>query len=308
MSVRSKCSMVGTMSSTASFSTRSGWSSARRCATRAPRSWLPTQEAVDGRSAPSPRPCPAPSRAWRRAHGPPSAARLERAAVAAQVGADHREALGQRRRHRVPHRVRLRVAVQQQQRRARAAVAQPDRAAGQRHLVSVNPRRTCYSPPMSLHNERMSTDDITRVPNRTLPSKSSVAVYRLPGGGGFLWAVATSPDRTPNVKIRTLGCLGVLDGYLKGSRARPYAHREGGGRRHRPRQQAGLRSSLGELDARRQGAGTLVRAIDHAGRRHDRDHHHRRAALTLPPPFLGKVRRVLRPDGGGRESPQSHGS
>ena len=51
----------------------------------------------------------------------------------------------------------------------------------------------------------MSTDDITRVPNRTLPSKSSVAVYRLPGGGGFLWAVATSPDRTQDIKVQTLG-------------------------------------------------------------------------------------------------------
>ena len=61
----------------------------------------------------------------------------------------------------------------------------------------------------------MSTDNITRVPNRTLPSKSSVAVYRLPGGGGFLWAVATSPDRTQDIKIQTLGCLDVIDRYLK---------------------------------------------------------------------------------------------
>ena len=38
----------------------------------------------------------------------------------------------------------------------------------------------------------MSIDDITRVPNRTLPSKSSVAVYRLPGGGGI--SMATEPD------------------------------------------------------------------------------------------------------------------
>lgn len=60
----------------------------------------------------------------------------------------------------------------------------------------------------------MSTDDIKRVPNRTLPSKSSVAVYSLPGGGGFLWAVATSPDRTQDIKVQTLGCLGVIDGYL----------------------------------------------------------------------------------------------
>ena len=42
MSARSKCSIVGTMSSTANLSTRSGKSSASRWATRAPRSWLPT--------------------------------------------------------------------------------------------------------------------------------------------------------------------------------------------------------------------------------------------------------------------------
>jgi enamine deaminase RidA (YjgF/YER057c/UK114 family) len=39
-------------------------------------------------------------------------------------------------------------------------------------------------------------------------------VYRLPGGGGFLWAVATSPDRTQDIKVQTLGCLGVIDRYL----------------------------------------------------------------------------------------------
>jgi enamine deaminase RidA (YjgF/YER057c/UK114 family) len=59
------------------------------------------------------------------------------------------------------------------------------------------------------------TPDIQRVPNRALPSKSSVAVYRLPGGGGFLWAVATSPDRTQDIAVQTLGCLAVLDGHLK---------------------------------------------------------------------------------------------
>ena len=58
------------------------------------------------------------------------------------------------------------------------------------------------------------TPDIVRLPNRTLPSKSSVAIYRLPGGGGFLWAVATSPDRTQDIKIQTLGCLKVLEGHL----------------------------------------------------------------------------------------------
>ncbi|BBK37966.1 hypothetical protein STAQ_30440 [Allostella sp. ATCC 35155] len=61
----------------------------------------------------------------------------------------------------------------------------------------------------------MTAADITRKPNRTLPSKSSVATYRLPGGGGFMWAVATSPDRTQDIKAQTLGALGVLDGYLQ---------------------------------------------------------------------------------------------
>jgi enamine deaminase RidA (YjgF/YER057c/UK114 family) len=61
----------------------------------------------------------------------------------------------------------------------------------------------------------MSNSDITRVPNPRVPAKSSVAVYRLPGGGGFLWAVATSPDRTQDIRVQTLGALGVIDGYLK---------------------------------------------------------------------------------------------
>lgn len=61
----------------------------------------------------------------------------------------------------------------------------------------------------------MSTNDITRVPNPRVPAKSSVAVYRLPGGGGFLWGVATSPDRTQDIRVQTLGALGVIDGYLK---------------------------------------------------------------------------------------------
>jgi enamine deaminase RidA (YjgF/YER057c/UK114 family) len=61
----------------------------------------------------------------------------------------------------------------------------------------------------------VSSTDITRVPNRKLPSKSAVAIHRLPGGGGFLWAVAVSPDRTRDIRAQTLGALGVLDGYLK---------------------------------------------------------------------------------------------
>ena len=61
----------------------------------------------------------------------------------------------------------------------------------------------------------MSTADITRIPNRKLPSKSAVAIYRLPGGGGFMWAVGVSPNRTQDIKVQTLGALGVIDGYLK---------------------------------------------------------------------------------------------
>lgn len=61
----------------------------------------------------------------------------------------------------------------------------------------------------------MSANDITRVPNPRVPAKSAVAVYRLPGGGGFLWGVATSPDRTQDIRAQTLGALGVIDGYLK---------------------------------------------------------------------------------------------
>jgi enamine deaminase RidA (YjgF/YER057c/UK114 family) len=61
----------------------------------------------------------------------------------------------------------------------------------------------------------MTQRDIERVPNKKLPSKSAVSIYRLPGGGGFMWAVATSPDRTQDIKVQTLGCLGVIDGYLK---------------------------------------------------------------------------------------------
>lgn len=64
----------------------------------------------------------------------------------------------------------------------------------------------------------MTTTDITRVPNQKLPSKSAVAIYRLPGGGGFLWAVAGSPDRTQDIRVQTLGALGVIDAYLKDAR------------------------------------------------------------------------------------------
>jgi hypothetical protein len=50
-----------------------------------------------------------------------AAVRLRRVAVAAQIAAHDGEALREARRDGVPHRVRLRVAVQQEQRRAAAA-------------------------------------------------------------------------------------------------------------------------------------------------------------------------------------------
>ena len=61
----------------------------------------------------------------------------------------------------------------------------------------------------------MTNPDLHRVPNARLPSKSAVSIYRLPGGGGFLWAVATAPDKSLDIAGQTLGALGVLDGYLK---------------------------------------------------------------------------------------------
>ncbi len=61
----------------------------------------------------------------------------------------------------------------------------------------------------------MTASDISRIPNKTLPSKSAVAIHRLPGGGGFLWAVATSPDKSLDIAGQTLAALNVLEGYLK---------------------------------------------------------------------------------------------
>ena len=134
MSARSKCSMVGTMSSTASFSHPLGMID--RQAVRHPRAAV---VAADQEAAMT-----------EMLHHLDEVARhlllgvgrvvgrglgLERAAVAAQVGADHREALRHLRCHGVPHGVRLRVAVQQQQRRSGAAAAQAHLAAGDCHVL-----------------------------------------------------------------------------------------------------------------------------------------------------------------------------
>jgi hypothetical protein len=67
---------------------------------------------------------------------------------------------------------------------------------------------------MRERREGAMSSDISRVPNARMPSKSSVAIYRLPGGGGFMWAVAVSPDRTADIRAQTRGVLAVLDRYL----------------------------------------------------------------------------------------------
>ncbi len=61
----------------------------------------------------------------------------------------------------------------------------------------------------------MTAQDISRIRSSELPSKSAMAIYRLPGGGGFMWAVGVSPDRTQDIRAQTRGVLGQLDGYLK---------------------------------------------------------------------------------------------
>lgn len=63
----------------------------------------------------------------------------------------------------------------------------------------------------------VSNHDLTRIPSKQLPNKSAVAIYRLPGGGGFVWAVATSPDKTLDLRGQTQAALGVIDGHLAGA-------------------------------------------------------------------------------------------
>jgi enamine deaminase RidA (YjgF/YER057c/UK114 family) len=60
----------------------------------------------------------------------------------------------------------------------------------------------------------MALPDISRTPNPDMPTKSSVAIYRLPGGGGFLWGVATSRDLSLDLPGQTADALAVIDGYL----------------------------------------------------------------------------------------------
>ncbi|MDP2331532.1 MAG: Rid family hydrolase [Reyranella sp.] len=60
----------------------------------------------------------------------------------------------------------------------------------------------------------MPHPDISRVPNKILPSKSAVSIYRFPGGGGLLNAVATSPDKSLDLPGQAAATLAVLDAHL----------------------------------------------------------------------------------------------
>lgn len=60
----------------------------------------------------------------------------------------------------------------------------------------------------------MALPDISRTPNPDMPTKSSIAIYRFPGGGGFLWGVATSRDLSLDLPGQTADALAVIDGYL----------------------------------------------------------------------------------------------
>ena len=66
--------------------------------------------------------------------------RLRALAVAPQVGSDDGEPVGQIRGHRVPHQVRLRMAMQKQERRAAAAVADPQRRLARVHQGQLESR------------------------------------------------------------------------------------------------------------------------------------------------------------------------
>jgi hypothetical protein len=67
--------------------------------------------------------------------------RPERRAVPGQVGGDDREPVGQSRRGGVPHEVRLRVAVQEQQRRSSAADAREDHTPDVSSSCSAKPSK-----------------------------------------------------------------------------------------------------------------------------------------------------------------------
>lgn len=57
--------------------------------------------------------------------------------------------------------------------------------------------------------------DIIRTPIEEMPTKSKVAIHRFPGGGGFLWCVATARDLTLDLPGQAEDALAVIDGYLR---------------------------------------------------------------------------------------------
>lgn len=56
---------------------------------------------------------------------------------------------------------------------------------------------------------------ISRIPVDDMCTKSKVAIYRFPGGGGLMWAVATSKDLSLDLAGQAANALDVIDGYLK---------------------------------------------------------------------------------------------
>ena len=73
--------------------------------------------------------------------------RLVGAAVTAHIRTHDSKTISQRRRHRVPHGVGLRVAVQKQERRARAAVTQPQHTVGDRDFFTLKPSKNTLMKP-----------------------------------------------------------------------------------------------------------------------------------------------------------------
>lgn len=54
---------------------------------------------------------------------------------------------------------------------------------------------------------------ITRTPG-PFPNRSRVVLYRFPGGGGLVWALATARDKSAGLAAQTADALAVIDGYL----------------------------------------------------------------------------------------------
>ncbi|MGQ4275198.1 RidA family protein [Terrihabitans sp. B22-R8] len=56
------------------------------------------------------------------------------------------------------------------------------------------------------------TSDITRFPTQN--GKSRTSVYRFPGGGGFVWCVASAPDQSKDLEGQIHDVLAELDRRL----------------------------------------------------------------------------------------------